>query len=197
MPGLVFLMRSSGSWVSSAEVTPGRADSSTCPRDVRDRRSVMNDAAARKVVGIWIDHREAILVFLTGEDTDILRIFSNVERHPRRNAVHSTGRFESQLVPADDCRERRHTGLLARFYDEVVTCIAGTEAIVILGPGEAKGEFLAHLEKTGLAGRTVSVEAGARMTDGRLVRAVRKHFPDPASPHGKKVPARAAPGAHA
>ena len=136
----------------------------------------MHDSSARRVVGVWIDHREAVLVFLTEQDTEIMRILSNVERHPRRSGVPSSGPFEAQLVQADDSRERRHTGLLARFYDEVVACIAGTDSVLILGPGEAKGEFLGHLEKAGVSGRTVSLEAAARLSEGRLVRAVRSHF---------------------
>lgn len=143
----------------------------------RLRKTTAKGPPALRSVGIWIDHREAVLVFVAGEEKELVRIPSHVERHAGHSADPSThAPFESHLVRADDSRERRFTGQLARYYQRVVARIAGTEAVLIFGPGEAKGEFCRQLEKSGLEGRAVVLEAAERMTDGQLVRKVRRHF---------------------
>lgn len=142
----------------------------------RFRKTIVKAQPARRSVGVWIDHREAVLVFVSGEDKELIRIPSNVERHPGRSADEAPHAGIESRVRADDSHQRRFTGKLARFYEQVIGRIDGTAAVFILGPGEAKGELSRQLEKTGLAGRAVLVEAAERMTDGQLVRKVCKHF---------------------
>ena len=97
--------------------------------------------------GLWIDHREAFIVVLskTGEETK--RIQSSAEAQPRRSGEPSTGRFEYQAVPADDSRQREYTGHLARYYDEIISCLRDAGTVLIFGPGEAKGELKKRFEK--------------------------------------------------
>jgi hypothetical protein len=93
-------------------------------------------------VGLWIDHREAIIVVLTEKGKETKRIESSVEKQLRRSGRSpSNESFEPQLVPADDTRERDYMGHLANYYDEVIACIGDAETILIFGPGEAKGEL--------------------------------------------------------
>ena len=137
-----------------------------------------NKQESRKSVGVWIDHREAVLVFVSGTDYDVVRVSSHVEKQLRREGTSPLDeRFESHNVPADDSRERRHVGHLSHFYDDVIGRIADTAAILICGPGEAKGELRKQLEKSGLAGRTVNVEAAERMTERQMVALTRDRFP--------------------
>jgi hypothetical protein len=67
----------------------------------------------RTKVGLWIDHRKALIVAVTDKGEEIRLIISKVEKQPGRpGGLRSTTPYESQLVPADDSRERRSTGLL-------------------------------------------------------------------------------------
>ena len=79
-----------------------------------------NEDTSRKCVGIWIDHREAVLVFATGKEPAVLHIPSHVERHPGPAGVDSSGSSEAHHTAADDIQDRRFTGQLARVYDEVI-----------------------------------------------------------------------------
>lgn len=139
----------------------------------RLRKVTPSKTPSRRSVGVWIDHREAVLVFVAGETKELVRIASHVERHPSRS---EGALLEPRRPRADDSRERRFTGQLARYYEEVVARVAGTDAVLIFGPGEAKGELRRHLEKSGLAGRAVFLEAAERMSEGQLLRKVRQHF---------------------
>jgi stalled ribosome rescue protein Dom34 len=118
-------------------------------------------------VGLWIDHSKAVIVFVAGKDEEIKLISSNIEKHHRQSGV---------SMPADDVRQRELTGHLNSYYDEVVSCIGDAEAILILGPGEAKGELIKRLEKDNLSGRIVGIETSDKMTDPQIVAQVRTHF---------------------
>jgi len=116
-------------------------------------------------------------VFLTGEDEEIKLVKSNVEKQIRRAAAsRSGGPFESQAVPSDDRQQRKFTGHLNTYYNEVISCIRDAESILIFGPGESKGELKKHLEREGLGGRIVGVETIDEMTDPRIAAKVRRYF---------------------
>ena len=121
----------------------------------------------KKTVGLWIDHKRAVIVFVAGKDTVTKLISSNIEKHHRQSGV---------ATPADDVRQRELTGRLKSFYHEVVSCIRNGESILILGPGEAKGELKKRLEKDGLSRRVVGIKTSDKMTDKQIVAVVRGHF---------------------
>lgn len=127
------------------------------------------DKTVKRQVGLWIDHRKAVIVSLTahGEETKLIQ--SNMEKH-----VRFSGR--AQDVSAEDQRDRRFAGNLGKYYDEVIALIQDAESILILGPGEAKVELEKRLEKEGLRGRIVGIETVDKMTDRQLAARVRKRF---------------------
>ena len=130
-----------------------------------------------KTVGLWIDHKKAVIVFVTGKDAEIKLISSNLEKHHRQSGV---------AMPADDVRQRDLAGHLNTYYDEVVSSIRDVESILILGPGEAKGELKKRLEKDNLGRRIVGIETSDKMTDPQLVALVRGHFLNrPAAPSSR------------
>jgi len=131
----------------------------------------------KRKVGLWIDHREAVIVFLAGEEQEIKTVTSNVEKHIRRAAgSRSEGRTESATMPADDRQQSEFTEHLNIYYKEVISCIREAESILIFGPGEAKGELKKHLEREGFGGRIVGIETVDRMTEPQIAAKVRKHF---------------------
>jgi hypothetical protein len=128
-------------------------------------------------VGLWIDHRKTLIVAVTDKGEEIRLIISKVEKQPRRSdGMRSTTSYESQLVPADDSRERRSTGLLNIYYNAVIACIRDAESILIFGPGEAKGELKKRLVRNKLRGRIVGIETIDRMTDHQIAAKVRRYF---------------------
>jgi hypothetical protein len=131
----------------------------------------------RTKVGLWSDHRKAFIVAVTptGERTHL--VISRVDKQlGRPRGVRSTSSFESQLVKADDRQQRRLTRLYDRYYDAVIASLRGAESILILGPGEAKGELQQRLKKDRLAGRVVGVETADKMSDRQIEARVRAQF---------------------
>jgi hypothetical protein len=122
--------------------------------------------------GLWIDHRKAVIVMLSGGAESTTSVESNVER----GGTHSGDPQAKHPSQAEDRRDRRYEGELGKYYDDVIACIRDAEAILIMGPGEAKGELRARLERGGHGGRIVGVETVDKMTDPQIAARVREHF---------------------
>jgi stalled ribosome rescue protein Dom34 len=124
----------------------------------------------KKAVGLWIDHRKTVIVSVTdkGEETSLIE--SDMEKHVRYSGA-------AQEDSAEDQRDTRFTGHLNKYYDQVISRIRDAESILILGPGEAKGELEKRLESEALGGRVVGIETVDKMTDRQIAARVRHHFP--------------------
>ena len=120
--------------------------------------------------GVWIDHREAIIVTLSEAGEDIKRITSAAERH-RRSGEPADGQ-----VPPDDRLQNEFTEHLACYYDGIISSLRNADSILIFGPGEAKGELVKRLEKHNLGQRTLAIESSDNMTEPQLAAKVRHHF---------------------
>lgn len=129
-------------------------------------------------IGLWVDHRKAVVVAIAdnGAETTLV-LTSKVERQlGRSGGRQSTVCYEPQQVPADDIRQRRFTGQLDIFYDAVIACVRTAEAILIFGPGEAKGELRKRIKKAGLRGQIEEAETADKMTDRQIAAKVRRHY---------------------
>jgi hypothetical protein len=128
-------------------------------------------------VGLWIDHKQAIIVTMTATGENIQELPSEVEKQLQRSGDSPLeGSYEAQKVPADDHRQRAFTEHLNTYYDAVITSLGEAEAILIFGPGEAKLELKKRLEKHHLASRIVGVETVDKMTHGQIAAKARAFF---------------------
>jgi len=125
----------------------------------------------KKQAGLWIDHKEAIVVFIEGDAEETKRIESGMEKHVR----FSEGNRPEDGA-ADDQRDRHFAAHLTKYYDDVIDNIGDAESILLFGPGEAKGELKKRLAAKGLGDRVVGVETTDKMTHHQIAAKVRQHF---------------------
>jgi stalled ribosome rescue protein Dom34 len=123
-----------------------------------------------KEAGIWIDHRKAVIITLTDGEQETKQIQSNMEKHVR----FSSG--SSENGSAEDMRDRQFANRLSSFYDVVIATIRDVESILIIGPGEAKGELVKRLEREGIGGRIIGLETVDKMTNRQIAEKVRQQF---------------------
>jgi hypothetical protein len=128
----------------------------------------------KKQVGLWIDHRKAVIVSINGEIEEIKSITSDMEKHVRYSGG---ARNDSE----EDERDRRFIGHLNKYYDEITALIKDATAVLIIGPGEAKVEFKKRLEIEKQIGRVIDIETTDKMTDPQIAAKVRDHFLDKVS----------------
>ena len=119
---------------------------------------------------------------LSDKGEDIRTMSSNIEKHIRPLA-HTKASYGPHEIMADDSEQRGSTGHLNTYYNAVIASIHDADAILILGPGEAKGELKKHLESARLGERIVGVEAADQLTDSQIMAKVRQHFQENSGPH--------------
>jgi hypothetical protein len=125
----------------------------------------------QKQIGLWIDHRKAIIVIITEDGEEIKKIASNMEKH-----IRFTNGNGSEDGSSEDVRDRQFGNHLNAYYDRVIAEIRSAESIQIFGPGEAKGEFVKRLEHEGLKERVLAIETVDKMSDRQISAKVREHL---------------------
>jgi len=139
----------------------------------------------KSAAGLWIDHRQASIVILSAGGEKSEHITSDVERDVRFSGGSRSDGPGTSLE--EDQQDRRFGNQLSQYYDRVITVIREAEAILIFGPGEAKGELRQRLERAELGERIVGVEPADKMTDGQIAAKVRQYF---GKMRSQKPPAR-------
>jgi stalled ribosome rescue protein Dom34 len=120
----------------------------------------------KTTVGLWIDHKKAVIVFVTGRDEEIKIIDSNVLKEHKRS---------SDSFPSEDAQQRKMTGRLNEYYDKVISSLWNSGAILLMGPGEAKLELKKRIERKNLNCRAIDVETVVKLTDRQIVAKAREH----------------------
>ena len=131
----------------------------------------------KALTGLWIDHNQAIIISISGKDEMFKIIKSNVKKQLRRTGDSILkGSFESLQVPADDSRQKAFSNYLNSYYDEVISSLDDAESVLIIGPGEAKGELKKRMEENESVYHIAGVETADKMTDSQLIKHVRDFF---------------------
>lgn len=120
-------------------------------------------------VGIWIDHRKAVIVSVSGDGITTNTLTSGVESHPRYTEQQDSG--------GEKRYEERRAQQLDRYYADVIGRIAQPKAVLICGPGEAKLELKARLRQSAaLSATTIEITTADKLTDPQIVTMVKAHF---------------------
>lgn len=141
--------------------------------------SVTNNSENRPVrrVGVWLDHRVAHFVEISGDEVRRKDIVSAVEKKHRSTGGTRMGgkTFVKSFAASEKHRDRVREEHIRQFYESVLEELRGADAIVIIGPGEAKAELSSLLmQEHGLAERMAGVLPASAMTERQLVAAVKK-----------------------
>jgi hypothetical protein len=118
-------------------------------------------------VGIWIDHKKAVIVSASGNSVTAKTLESDVGPHTRYSG------------PEDGEKkyEDRHGQHLDRYYDEVISQLGQPEALLLFGPGEAKLQLKERLSRSkALAERLVGIETTDKLTEPQIVAKVKEHY---------------------
>jgi hypothetical protein len=116
--------------------------------------------------GIWIDHHRAVVVLLKDRVEETVHFTAD-----RDNAPRSRNDFV-----AEDKLERKATIHLNQYYDEVIASLHSANVILVIGPGEAKGEFTKRLKGTHLKAQIAHAETADKLTDPQIAAYVRNYF---------------------
>jgi molybdopterin converting factor small subunit len=124
----------------------------------------------KKDIGLWIDHRKAVVVIISDNGDEVREITSHMEKHVRYSNDTSEG------GSSEDVRDRQFDNRLNAYYDTVVAAIRDGDSVQIFSPGEAKGELKKRLESGGFKGHIMAIETVDKMTDRQIAAKVREQL---------------------
>lgn len=136
-------------------------------------------AYQKNYVGLWLDHRQAVMVSITDDAETIKRIDSDIERKVRLSGGSRSAKtpYGPQQVSVDGKQQERINRQLHQYYQEIIRRIQDAAKILILGPGEAKIELKKEMEKSReLAAKKITVEPADKMTERQIAAKVRQFF---------------------
>ena len=113
---------------------------------------------------VWIDHQEARIAFVSHDATDEIILHPDNAKHHLRSKAGS--------------REGRRTTEDHVFYQKVANDLAHIRGFLVVGPANAKTEFVKHLHRYDprLVERLNAIESMDHLTDGELLNAARTYF---------------------
>ncbi len=124
-------------------------------------------------VGVWIDHKQAVIVTSVDQVKQLKRIISDNEAPV---VEHLSALPDDTMVIRRAKQNERVDDPLSNFFGEVIAYLSGADYILLFGPGEAKTELQKHLEDQSLGRRIVDVETIGQMTDDQIVAKVQNYF---------------------
>jgi stalled ribosome rescue protein Dom34 len=114
-------------------------------------------------IGIWIDHKKAVIVSASGVHITATTVESEVRHGPE-------GGSEKR-------EEQRYDQHLDRYFDEVISQLGQPEALLILGPGEAKLQLKERLSRSkALSACVVGIETTDKLTDPQIAAKVKDYY---------------------
>jgi hypothetical protein len=139
-----------------------------------------------KDVGIWIDHKKAVIV--TGDGERVEKLESNMDEYVRSNGgIHGKTPSGALVFTAEDQRDRRCAEHLNKYYAAVIAHVREAGAVLIFGPGEAKFELEKKLKHIELHKHVIGVESTDKLTDRQIVAKVKNFFASLKQANGKQV----------
>lgn len=130
-----------------------------------------------KKVGIWIDHKKAVVIQIIDGVESRSVIKADVERHagPSGGWRMKTP-WGPQATVDERQREERYQHQLARFYKDVVTRIGRPDQLLVMGPAAAKNEFADLAAKShDLRGIPLAIESADKMSERKIAAKVREY----------------------
>lgn len=130
-----------------------------------------------KQVGVWVDHRTAVIVTI-GEDKETVQVVHSLIEMQGYTSDGSGLRPEygQQDKHADDTLQNQSSVHLKKYYNDIAAHIKNADFIMLMGPGEAKVELRKNLERRMMNDKIVEVMPADKLTEREITLKVRAYY---------------------
>lgn len=130
-----------------------------------------------KKAGVWIDHKRATIVLIGAAGPEIKKIVFDIGQPiHKKGGGRSKSTFTRNDFVAEDKLERKVDSDRKDYYGDVLAALRDVSSVLILGPGEAKGELGKLILAKKSRGLAVASETADKLTDRQLMAKVSQHF---------------------
>lgn len=120
-------------------------------------------------LGIWIDHKNAVIVSVARDHSTVTRLRSSIRPHGHYHGAQDGG--------GEKKYEARHAQRLAHFFDAVARHLEPGDEVVILGPGESKSALARRIRgMKSLKRVSAATRSAGRLTERQLVASIRQRY---------------------
>ncbi len=128
-----------------------------------------------KKVGIWIDHRRAVVVTIDDGQESMRTIEGDADRQPKAAGGYGNGTKWGPQAPVNEHRiEENYKLHVVNFYKDVIKSIGKPDQLFVMGPAQAKHEFAEEIAKVhDLRDTPLKIETADKMTDPQVAAKVR------------------------
>jgi len=133
----------------------------------------------KKQAGIWIDTKQAVIIFLKKNSEDIKIVNSSIEGRERvAGGKKLFSRFGIQFSNVQKKKATRKTHELQDYFKEVVNEIKDTDEVVLFGPAKIKTELEKYMLNESLPAPVIKrVEtADSHISQNQMVALVKKFY---------------------
>jgi hypothetical protein len=131
----------------------------------------------KKEVGLWIDHRRAVVVTLNDGNESVEHVEADFEKRGRFSTDMQPDSTGAQHIDMAEDKHQRHTlEMVNHYYESVATQVKDATELLIMGPGQAKVEFQKFLDSHKFNGTVIGVEAVDNLSDAQIAAKVRTAF---------------------
>ncbi len=124
--------------------------------------------------GVWIDHSRALILLLIEQQEELNHLEREGDEGTRTLAGDRTPRtYTRHDYVAENHLERKQASRYQTFYDDVIRSLKDIQLVAVIGPGEAKGEFVKRIIATCPHVQIGSVAAADKMTETEFKRYMR------------------------
>ena len=133
----------------------------------------------QKAVGIWLDYRDAYIVFINNGSEKTLHLTSHIdESHPVGGSGTSTPYGAQEAISETKYLHRRQQQE-KQYYLSIIKKLSDRDGIYIMGPSQAKVGLEQEMsKKPEQSGKILAVKSCNRITDNQIKAKVRDFFKD-------------------
>lgn len=132
----------------------------------------------KKRAGIWIDTKNAVLVFLYGNNHTIKTIYSNIESRERiPGETKWFTRFSNQFLNFEKRKKNRRGNEIREYLKKLLAEIKNADELVLFGPAGMKTELEKAIRKDTTHSPVIrAVETADSMTENQMVARVKNYY---------------------
>ena len=131
----------------------------------------------QKPVGIWLDFRDAFIVYLNNGSEKTLKVQSEIDESNPVGGSGSSTPYGAQEAVSETRYLHRRQQQEKQYFQSIIDKLADRDAVYIMGPAQAKIHLEQELKKQpNSAIKIIKVESCDRLTENQIRARIRDHF---------------------